>query len=181
MSEMTRWEEVGKRVRQRREDLGWTQTDLGRATGNSKNQITRLEGGEPVSEEKLSAIAGALQLSLAWLRYGVASHEDLKAIYERAYEQGARHALDHVIRQATAAKNLPVMGHEMFVRFLRTGDPDAPLSLMRPIGWTTGEPDDGPEGETTGDAERARAEQNRLSPERPKRRRRGGERRHPPG
>lgn len=93
-SAVTDWTAVGARVREARAARGWSQATLGAATGNSQNQVTRLEtGSERVSEEKLAVYADVLGLSLAFLRYGVAEGTDVPALRSVSYAEGWAAAL----------------------------------------------------------------------------------------
>lgn len=81
----TDWAALGQRVREARVSLGLTQDQLGQLTEQSKNRITRLEGGEPVGEGVLARVAEVIRRSLPWLRYGVATATDLAAAREEAW------------------------------------------------------------------------------------------------
>lgn len=95
---MTDWVAVGVRVRERREALGETQRQLGaRSTVDATgNRIARLEGGEPLGEDKLARVAAALGVTMAFLRYGVASSADVESAKASAYAAGFRAALSAV-------------------------------------------------------------------------------------
>ena len=60
--------EVGKRVRFRREELGISQTDLGRPLGLTFQQIQKYEkGANRISASKLYEMSKVLDVTCAWL------------------------------------------------------------------------------------------------------------------
>jgi transcriptional regulator with XRE-family HTH domain len=85
---VTDWKEVGRRIATRRNELGWTQPELGSRVGDSKTQVALLEGGRAVREERLSKYAEVLGLSMAYLRYGVAAEKSQQDAYDRGRRDG---------------------------------------------------------------------------------------------
>lgn len=63
-------QELGRRVAQRREELGLSQQDLAKVCGVSQQAIQQLESGEVVRPRYLIELAAALQWSLEALRDG---------------------------------------------------------------------------------------------------------------
>ena len=61
----------GARVRQRREELGWSQAKLGKESGYAQQNIVWIEGGGPKRPERAaSALADVLQTTREWLLFG---------------------------------------------------------------------------------------------------------------
>ncbi|MBR3767569.1 MAG: helix-turn-helix domain-containing protein [Clostridia bacterium] len=59
---------IGQRIKKRREELGWTQEDLGNALSMNKSTIQRYESGSiGIKQPVLLAIAKALDISPDWL------------------------------------------------------------------------------------------------------------------
>lgn len=65
-----------------RERLAWTQAQLAEASALSERTIQRAEDGEAVSAETLSALAGALNVSLDDLRNPPAAAQELASKYQ---------------------------------------------------------------------------------------------------
>lgn len=59
---------LGGRVRQRRESLDISQTELGELTGYSQSSIAEIERGESKQPRRIDQIAAALRTTPAWLR-----------------------------------------------------------------------------------------------------------------
>jgi transcriptional regulator with XRE-family HTH domain len=64
-----------------RDRLAWTQAQLAEAAGISERTVQRAEDGESVSAETLSALAGALNVSLDDLRNAPKAEQELAAKY----------------------------------------------------------------------------------------------------
>jgi len=60
---------LGERVKQRREAIGWTQTQLAQAIGMSQHRISEVELGkrQQMSFDRLRSLALALGVSADWL------------------------------------------------------------------------------------------------------------------
>lgn len=67
---------VGERIRQRRQELGWTQDQLAQKAGISKSFLSELENGKrSVSANNLLDIARALGVSIDFLMTGEVSEK----------------------------------------------------------------------------------------------------------
>ena len=62
---------LGARLRKRRKDLGWTQTELAERVGTSQAVIQKIENGKSLRPRILEELAGALDVKPAWLMFGV--------------------------------------------------------------------------------------------------------------
>ncbi|MCZ7647988.1 MAG: helix-turn-helix domain-containing protein [Planctomycetota bacterium] len=72
---------VGERIKQRRQELGWTQDHLCAKAGLSKSFLSELENGKrSVSAANLLDISRALSVSLDFLMTGKASEEPLRDV-----------------------------------------------------------------------------------------------------
>lgn len=61
---------LGKRLRQRRIQQGYTQQQLAELVGCSQQSINAIESNESVQPRKLSQIAACLETTPEWLQYG---------------------------------------------------------------------------------------------------------------
>jgi transcriptional regulator with XRE-family HTH domain len=61
--------------------LAWTQAQLAEASGISERTVQRAEDGASVGAETLSALAGALNVSIGDLRNAPKAEQDLSAKY----------------------------------------------------------------------------------------------------
>jgi transcriptional regulator with XRE-family HTH domain len=62
---------LGARMRSRRKDLGWTQTELADKVGTSQAVIQKIENGKSLRPRILEELARALDVKPAWLMFGV--------------------------------------------------------------------------------------------------------------
>ena len=62
---------LGGRLRMRRKELGWTQTELATAVGTSQAVIQKIENGKSLRPRILEEIAEALGVRPSWLMFGV--------------------------------------------------------------------------------------------------------------
>ena len=62
---------LGWRLRKRRKELGWTQTELAEKVGTSQAVIQKIENGKSLRPRILEEIAAALDVKPAWLMFGV--------------------------------------------------------------------------------------------------------------
>jgi transcriptional regulator with XRE-family HTH domain len=62
---------LGARMRRRRRDLAWTQTELAEKVGTSQAVIQKIENGKSLRPRILEDLARALDVKLAWLMFGV--------------------------------------------------------------------------------------------------------------
>lgn len=62
---------LGARLRKRRRDLGWTQTELADKVGTSQAVIQKIENGKSLRPRILEELAAALGVKPAWLMFGV--------------------------------------------------------------------------------------------------------------
>jgi transcriptional regulator with XRE-family HTH domain len=96
---VTDWKEVGRRIADGRELLGMTQEALCAAAGvRHTSTLSQYESGKSMRDETLSAIADALHVTEAWLRYGVVgmSEADRGMIERDAYRRGYEAAREKV-------------------------------------------------------------------------------------
>lgn len=92
----TDWKAVGARIRARRDVLGLTQEQLGKAVGSSANYVAQVEKGLAISEGKLVGYSAVLGMSLPLLRYGVAMAEDAERITAIAKQEGRAEVLAEI-------------------------------------------------------------------------------------
>ena len=61
--------EFSQKVKLRRDQLGWTQTELAKTIGLTQNRISKIESGDltQLSFKNLRALARALGVSVDWL------------------------------------------------------------------------------------------------------------------
>ena len=62
---------LGARMRKRRKDLGWTQTELAEKVGTSQAVIQKIENGKSLRPRILEQLARSLDVKPAWLMFGV--------------------------------------------------------------------------------------------------------------
>ncbi len=62
---------LGARLRKRRKELGWTQTELAEKVGTSQAVIQKIENGKSLRPRILEELAAALGVKPAWLMFGV--------------------------------------------------------------------------------------------------------------
>ena len=62
---------LGSRLRKRRKDLGWTQTELADKVGTSQAVVQKIENGKSLRPRILEQLADALDVKPAWLMFGV--------------------------------------------------------------------------------------------------------------
>ena len=62
---------LGGRLRMRRKELGWTQTELATMVGTSQAVIQKIENGKSLRPRILEEIAEALSVRPSWLMFGV--------------------------------------------------------------------------------------------------------------
>jgi len=74
---------LGQRLRKRRKELGWTQTQLADKVGTSQAVIQKIENGKSLRPRILEEIAAALEVKPAWLMFGV---EEAGELSEEAIE-----------------------------------------------------------------------------------------------
>ena len=90
--------DIGERIRERRESLGMTQSELARAVGyTSRSTINKIErDGRGISQDKIVAIAKALKVTpsylMGWEDEEVAM---LTAMQEEAMEQFLMLSYEH--------------------------------------------------------------------------------------
>ena len=71
--------EFGQKVKLRRDQLGWTQTELAKTIGLTQNRISKIESGDltQLSFKNLRALARALGVSVDWL---LGTWDDIEAL-----------------------------------------------------------------------------------------------------
>lgn len=90
--------DIGERIRERRESLGMTQSELARAVGyTSRSTINKIErDGRGISQDKIAAIAKALKVTpsylMGWEDEEVAT---LTAMQEETMEQFLMLSYEH--------------------------------------------------------------------------------------
>ena len=62
---------LGDRMRKRRKEVGWTQTELAEKVGTSQAVIQKIENGKSLRPRILEQLAQALDVKPAWLMFGV--------------------------------------------------------------------------------------------------------------
>ena len=62
---------LGARLRKRRKEMGWTQTELADRVGTSQAVIQKIENGKSLRPRILEELATALDVKPAWLMFGV--------------------------------------------------------------------------------------------------------------
>lgn len=108
---------LGGRLTHSRVEKGWTQHQLAAAVGTSQAVIQRIEAGKCHHPRILNELAEALDVSPAWLMYGVHVVEDLE---QEAIETAK--AWSRLMEpQRTALK-------EMILRIAESGPESLPLS-----------------------------------------------------
>ena len=70
-------DELGTQLRERREALGMSKSELAEKAGKVREVIYRLEAGEDVTVSSLMAVLGALGLGLRLERVGLPSASDV--------------------------------------------------------------------------------------------------------
>lgn len=61
--------DIAVNIRNRREDLGWTQSDLARAVGVDHSYISRLEAGERIPSVSMLARLARVMGGALWLGF----------------------------------------------------------------------------------------------------------------
>ena len=74
---------LGARLRKRRRELGWTQTEQAERVGTSQAVVQKIENGKSLRPRILEQIADALAVKPAWLMFGV---EEVGELNEEAIE-----------------------------------------------------------------------------------------------
>lgn len=62
---------LGARLRKRRKELGWTQTELADKVKTSQAVVQKIENGKSLRPRILEELAHAMQVKPAWLMFGV--------------------------------------------------------------------------------------------------------------
>jgi len=62
---------LGARLRKRRKEMGWTQTELAERVGTSQAVVQKIENGKSLRPRILEQLAKALDVKPAWLMFGV--------------------------------------------------------------------------------------------------------------
>lgn len=82
---------VGKRVRDRRKELGLSQGDLAKAAGLTQPTISSLERGESNTSGAIASIAHALKVSALWLETGLGEKElSARKLLRRTHSNGTQ-------------------------------------------------------------------------------------------
>jgi len=72
-------DELGRRLRERREDLGLSKSALAEKAGKVREVVYRLEAGEDTTVSSLLAVMSALGLALRMERAGLPSADEVAA------------------------------------------------------------------------------------------------------
>lgn len=72
-------DELGRELRERRESLGMSKSELAEKAGKVREVIYRLEAGEDATVSSLLAVLGALGLTLSLARAGLPSASEVSA------------------------------------------------------------------------------------------------------
>lgn len=72
-------DELGRELRERRELLGMSKSELAEKAGKVREVIYRLEAGEDATVSSLLAVLGALGLTLSLARAGLPSASEVSA------------------------------------------------------------------------------------------------------
>lgn len=72
-------DELGRELRERRELLGMSKSELAEKAGKVREVIYRLEAGEDATVSSLLAVLGALGLTLSLTRAGLPSASEVSA------------------------------------------------------------------------------------------------------
>lgn len=70
-------DELGRQLRERREALGMSKSELAEKAGKVREVIYRLEAGEDTTVSSLMAVLGALGLGMSLERVGLPSAEEV--------------------------------------------------------------------------------------------------------
>jgi transcriptional regulator with XRE-family HTH domain len=70
-------DELGRQLRERREALGMSKSELAEKAGKVREVIYRLEAGEDTTVSSLMAVLGALGLGMSLVRVGLPSAEEV--------------------------------------------------------------------------------------------------------
>jgi predicted transcriptional regulator len=70
-------DELGRQLRERRESLGMTKTELAEKAGKVREVIYRLEAGADTTVSSLMAVLGALGLAMRLERVGLPSAKEV--------------------------------------------------------------------------------------------------------
>lgn len=70
-------DELGRQLRERREALGMSKSELAEKAGKVREVIYRLEAGEDTTVSSLMAVLGALGLGMSLKRVGLPSAEEV--------------------------------------------------------------------------------------------------------
>lgn len=75
-------DELGRQLRERREALGMSKSELAEKAGKVREVIYRLESGEDATVSSLLAVMGALGLALRLERAGMPSASEVAARFQ---------------------------------------------------------------------------------------------------
>jgi transcriptional regulator with XRE-family HTH domain len=68
---------LGKRLRRRRREIGFTQEQLAERAGTTQAVIQKIENGKSLRPRKIDMIASALEVKSAWLMFGNDRYDEL--------------------------------------------------------------------------------------------------------
>jgi predicted transcriptional regulator len=75
-------DELGRQLRERREALGMSKSELAEKAGKVREVIYRLEAGEDTTVSSLMAVLGALGLAMRLVRVGLPSASEVASRFQ---------------------------------------------------------------------------------------------------
>lgn len=112
---------LGGRVKQRRNQLGWSQEELAQKSGIGQGTISKMERTDQESTTFIVELAQALGVSATWLRTGV--NEKSSRNSSKISEPNGKYELNEkTIRLVEAYKNAPAELQDAVARVLGIKD-----------------------------------------------------------
>ena len=99
-------ENIGARIRSKRESLGMTQQELAEMVNVTRNTISRYENGETeVGVITLNNIADALSVTVLWLLFGFDYEKDIHNNLLKLTERDRQIVVDTIMAQINSMLN----------------------------------------------------------------------------